>query len=305
MKLKMLGIIALTILFTNFFAFEGKAQNAVYSPYTQSIIPRNNLKIYTWQESGNGIDEKLFNAVINRVESIYAPIVARRGLKLVIERRWTDPTVNAYAERMGTTAHVAMFGGLARHQEVTPDGFALVVCHEIGHHLGGFPKIASEPWASNEGQADYFGTSKCMRKVLRGLDNYNFNRSMFGSPRNLVDGYAREKCYAYNKNQTMADVCVRNAGAAMSLARFFGYYERVTPQFETPDQSRVTRTNDEHPAAQCRLDTYFNGAICPVGDDVDIPDDNFQVGACTEQNNLGFAQRPKCWFATPAQAFRY
>jgi hypothetical protein len=33
-----------------------------------------------------------------------------------------------------------MFGGLARHELVTDDGFMMVVCHETGHHLGGAPR---------------------------------------------------------------------------------------------------------------------------------------------------------------------
>jgi len=67
-----------------------------------------------------------------------------------------------------------MFGGLARHETMTPDGFATVVCHELGHHLGGVPKKFSwfgNSWASNEGQADYFGIMKCLRKMFEHEDN--------------------------------------------------------------------------------------------------------------------------------------
>ena len=56
-----------------------------------------------------------------------------------------------------------MFGGLARHKLVTPDGFALVACHEMGHHLGGAPRRGG--WASNEGQSDYYATTKCARRI--------------------------------------------------------------------------------------------------------------------------------------------
>ena len=30
-----------------------------------------------------------------------------------------------------------MFGGLAGHETITTDAFALVACHELGHHIGG------------------------------------------------------------------------------------------------------------------------------------------------------------------------
>ena len=87
--------------------------------------------------------QETFNAVIDSVETIYAPIVAEYGGRLKVERKWDDGTANAYAQRSGSTYKVSMFGGLARHETITPDGFALVVCHEIGHHIGGAPKKAS------------------------------------------------------------------------------------------------------------------------------------------------------------------
>jgi Zn-dependent protease with chaperone function len=54
-----------------------------------------------------------------------------------------------------------MFGGLARDPLVTKDGFSAVICHEIGHHIAGAPRKGFS-WASNEGQADYFATTKCL-----------------------------------------------------------------------------------------------------------------------------------------------
>ena len=78
--------------------------------------------------------------------------------------------MNAFAKQGASTWEVHMYGGLARHQAVTADGFALVVCHELGHHLGGAPQkvdwFGRLRWASNEGQADYWGTAKCFRKLL-------------------------------------------------------------------------------------------------------------------------------------------
>jgi hypothetical protein len=124
----------------------------------EGFVPENDLKISENAKRFGGMTEEQFNSVIESVETIYAPIISELGGTLKVVRNWSDSTVNAYAQRVGNEWRVSMFGGLARHDTITADGFALVVCHEIGHHIGGAPRKTStwsNPWASNEGQADY------------------------------------------------------------------------------------------------------------------------------------------------------
>ena len=52
---------------------------------------------------------------MDRVQSIYGPIVAAHGGRLVINRLWEDATVNASAEQVGGDWILNMYGGLARH----------------------------------------------------------------------------------------------------------------------------------------------------------------------------------------------
>ena len=61
----------------------------------------------------------------------------------------------------------------------------------------------------------------------------------------------------------------------------------VPSKFDTPDQTVVSATN-HHPAPQCRLDTYFAGAVCDksYGDVVSNDDPNQGVCTRTEENNL-------------------
>lgn len=138
---------------------------------SEGFLPKNDLFLSVDAKGINTITESKFNAVIDQVESVYSPIVSEYGGKLEVVRKWTDGTVNAYAEQEGNVWKVSMFGGLARHKTITADGFALVVCHEIGHHIGGAPRYAGDDWASNEGQADYFATLKCLRRVWQSEDN--------------------------------------------------------------------------------------------------------------------------------------
>ena len=132
-----------------------------------AFAPENGAWIGVDDKAAGGITQIEFNKVIDDINKIYGPIVKAKGAKLTIQKKWTDGTVNAYASRSGKTWNVAMFGGLARYNIMTPDGFSLVVCHELSHHLGGAPKVGGNDWASNEGQSDYIGTMKCMREVFK------------------------------------------------------------------------------------------------------------------------------------------
>ena len=106
-----------------------------------------------------------FNEDLDLLERHFAPMFARLGCPLVVNRDWNDSTPNAYAERKGGRCHISMFGGLARAPYQTRNGQLYVACHEIGHHIGGAPLYPSD-WAADEGQADYFA-AWCMKSLGR------------------------------------------------------------------------------------------------------------------------------------------
>lgn len=267
---------------------------------SEGIVPENDLKINVGDKSANKtMDEETFNAVIDSVETIYAPIVAEYGGRLKVERKWDDGTVNAYAQRSGSTYKVSMFGGLARHETITPDGFALVVCHEIGHHIGGAPKKASiwgGSWASNEGQSDYFATAKCLRKTWLNDDNEAAVAAM------EVPEHLQASCQAANEsNKEDYLLCVRGGMAGLSVSKLFSSLRRIAdPAFISPDSLVVTRTNDSHPQPQCRLDTYFQGALCHKSHNDQVSQRDEAEGVCYRANGDTEGVRPLCWFKPKA-----
>lgn len=278
------------------------------------FLPRNGYLIPVGQGQNNEMNEQVFNNVLDRIQRVYAPLFQQKNLTLNIRRRWSDPTVNAYAEQSGRNAYITMFGGLARHRAITPDAFALVACHEIGHHIGGTPKV--EAWATNEGQSDYFGTLKCLRRYfVEGQQNSFANNLTFvnmlfqgrsHSPQNFVQyrqnfmasDYAVQACKTAFKDVPNQVICVRSAAAGMSLALLFQDLEKrqTPPRYETPDRNRVPHTDHDHPASQCRLDTYFQGALCAVSVLEDIDNSNPHRGTCTEARGFKLGLRPLCWY---------
>jgi hypothetical protein len=256
------------------------------------FMPENNLKIGVHDKGTNGMTEEKFNAIIDRVAAVYAPIIQSKGATLDMIKNWDDGTVNAYAHRDGDVWHVSMFGGLARHQLTTDDGFMLVVCHETGHHLGGAPKYGGgTDWASNEGQADYFGTLKCMKRVLENDDNVGIVSKM------QIDAEATKQCQAVYKNANEVALCQRIAMAGKSLGMLLGDLGGNSKvNFNTPDKKVVRRTNDAHPAAQCRLDTYFSGGLCDKSYTEDVSEDSPIPGTCIKRDGYKVGTRPLCWY---------
>mgnify|MGYP000617984199 CR=1 FL=1 len=263
---------------------------------SEGFLPENDLFISKDAKSINTMDEASFNAVIDKVVAIYEPIIASFGATLNVDRNWEDGTVNAYAQQNGTVWNVAMFGGLARHAAITEDGFALVVCHEVGHHIGGAPKKKSwfgSRWASNEGQADYFATSKCLRKAFRGENNAKIVKTL-NVPEVVVN-----KCAEQYTSEEERLICQRGAMAGMSTAKLFQNLRSstVVPDFTTPDAKVASKTDDNHPATQCRLDTYYSGALCAISDSVDVDQADEAVGVCYRASGDTVGVRPLCWFA--------
>jgi hypothetical protein len=265
-------------------------KNTRYIPVRRVVLDRDGNPI------GGGITESEFNGVISAVEKIYGPIVKSMGGNLVVNRNWTDGTVNAYADRNDGNWNVSMFGGLARHKETTIDGFMLVVCHELGHHIGGAPIKAGRGWPANEGQSDYWATLKCARRVLEKQPNLRLARRL-GAPDEV-----KAACANLHKNPNEAALCERDSMAGMSLARLLADLggarrEEDMPKFNTPDQKIVKKTSDSHPEAQCRLDTYFNGAVCDVEFKVDTDMKDPVIGTCAQENGAKVGFRPRCWYA--------
>jgi len=254
------------------------------------FAPENNLRISQWDKATNGMTQERFLAIVKSVSDIYAPIVASKGAVLTMNNRWDDDTVNASAQETGKSWIVNMYGGLARHPLTTDDGFALVVCHELGHHLGGAPRKGTS-WAANEGQADYFGSMKCLRRVLEKTDNISIVSKM------SIDAEVTKQCNMVYKNASEIALCQRISMAGKSLGSLLGSLGG-TPnvQFTTPDKSVVKKTNDEHPAAQCRLDTYFNGILCDKSYDQENDKNDPKIGTCIARDGYKVGVRPLCWY---------
>lgn len=281
----------------------------------EGFLPQNTMRIpvgktgtlrmqwnVTSPANAGGISEKQFNDVMDRVETLFSDDVKRAGGTLKVNRLWKDDTVNASAQELGTSWVLNMYGGLARHKATTIEGMALVACHELGHHLGGAPKIKGwygDDWATNEGGADYYATLKCLRRYFAQDDNASIVAAA------QIDPMVADRCSTQFSNPADQAICMRNSMAAQSVtALFFDLSgDKAMAQFSTPDSKVVSRMDDDHPATQCRMDTYFNGAVCHVDSSVPNSKTDYKEGSCVQGQDQ-FGWRPLCWFKATDKAPR-
>ncbi|MGE3974634.1 MAG: hypothetical protein AB7F59_08925 [Bdellovibrionales bacterium] len=278
----------------------------VSAPSQATILPENDLHLQDNVDAAANMTEAQFIAVTDAIVAIWAPLAQRHGATLVANKLWTNPTVNANANQRGNVWTINMYGGLARRPEVTLEGYALVVCHELGHHFGGYPFYPPNlPWASSEGQADYFATQICGKMI--------WEKAIFGRFNlRTVNPYIRAKCDSNYTRNWERRVCYRNIAAGHSLATLLAAAsrEKTPPKFETPSQAKVTATYHYHPQAQCRLDTYIQGALCKaMFDIINIPSLGHPKGqasaeaeihsnpySCNFANGYTVGNRPACWY---------
>jgi len=109
--------------------------------------------------------------VIERFVEKAEVIVEAQGAKLVVIPEWNNPRVNAVASRQEHIWEIHVYGGLLSHPELSEDEITLVLCHELGHHLGGKPTASRGGWSACEGQSDYWSGQFCSHLLEKPLES--------------------------------------------------------------------------------------------------------------------------------------
>lgn len=141
---------------------------------------------------------------------------------LIIRIDSLNPRINADINRTGNEIVIQVMGGMLNHPEMKPEVLQLLLCHELGHLLGGPPLKSRTGWSSTEGQADYYSGLNCARIL-------GFNEAIF-------------------------------VEAALKLTTIYAQVVReAPPSINQCDERVVERTNYGYPSVQCRLDTLMAG----------------------------------------------
>jgi hypothetical protein len=241
------------------------------------------------------VNQTNFNRLMGQVVQKYGPIFESHGLDFKLYHYWDNNYVYADARRLRPNlAVVSIYGGIARMPHMTLDGVLGVVCHEIGHHLGGYPFKGSRG-VSTEGQADYYSTFKCIKTMLKGDPlNSRIARSL-SLPASLKTSCLQQLGPSLDDYY----ICLRSAKASEAIAQALALNskEGTVPSLAARDNNSVLTHFNDHPPAQCRLDTLVNGALCNREVDHQVIGQDATADACHPHLGDRFGTRPGCWFA--------
>ncbi|HET9239085.1 MAG TPA: hypothetical protein VFO10_17635 [Oligoflexus sp.] len=255
------------------------------SPLMASMIPPRAVPYTLNERLSNGMNRSDFDAVLDQIEVVYRPIFESLGGDLSLERFWDSSRVDAHSSQVRNNWIIRVYGGVARHPAITRDGLALVVCHEIGHHLAGFPQVSS--WAATEGNADYYATQTCLKTIWGNAAPVDLE----------ISDKAEARCQAASPSGQA--FCVRALQASYSVASFLADLEAVSISWDQPDLTEVTSTNLSYPPVQCRFDTLIAGTFCDrPSSHLVIPWNEKEMAAASchalQKDERGL--RPRCWF---------
>jgi hypothetical protein len=209
------------------------------------------------------ITEVEFDSTLDAIGSLYSAKAKESNETLLLIRKWNDSTMNPPIGRRAGMVVIPFFGRMARHPDLTRDGFVLSACQSVSQWYGGAPYRFAQNRESAVGQADFVAAAYCATEVFKILTPIpNEIESSSTIKRMCTDGFS---------SPAEVLLCERKIAAAISATRLIANLTgQPQPLLETADKTEVETTILDYPSVQCRLDTFVAGTL-----------------------NL---ERPKCWF---------
>lgn len=240
----------------------------------QHLVPKKNLTLL----------EKTF---IN----LFTPVVQKANYKKMIIHEDFEFTkyIGGVNSENGQINFIFGSDFKSVYPTLSEDGYAMILCHELGHILGETPEhLQADKKLSPEAESDYFAASICAKKL-------------FSQPA-LVTGFvptsneALLSCQAQYTTLHDVHLCARIIEASYNLYSEIHFsLLRIMPDIKSqkfyaiPDYTSVDQNfYDFYPSLQCRFQTSIAGALCKP----QMWEPLNYNWACTTKT----AQRPACWY---------
>lgn len=282
------------------FASKLRTNRQIYSFCAVSLAL---LFSYGAQSKTTKEQKERFKFLVEDVTSNFSDVAASHGARIEIVYHWDSSGAGAFTfqKRGGTLWEIWVYDGIMNLDYVTEDVIQLVICHELGHHLSGYPVKNIARWSAAEGQADFFATHACAPVIWK--DHAARNASF----RNLVPEKFKLECARQFPEQKRRDICFRSVVAMESMMAYESGGKNHKLSLDTPDRNRVETTYLKHPEDQCRIDSGLRGILCNKTVDLTFIPGRFGQNSaederssnpyyCNRADGDRFA-RPRCWFA--------
>ncbi len=212
----------------------------------------------TETETKNQIFENLRHEFI---QTYSETVKAKHQINLVIK---LDDEVKNYFGGMSSDhekMEIQMGSEFHLQEGVTIELYAFILCHELGHLLGGAPfSDHTETHIrrhSNEMQSDYWAAKVCLPHFLTKMP----------SKKNLLENLDNTNIVSVSKECQGQQMCIRVIDAGFDFFKYLKIMykeyqvEFKIPKIETPEAPAEKDTKSKYPSFQCRLDTIVSGAL--------------------------------------------
>lgn len=236
--------------------------------------------------------------IIEDAKVIYTPISITTFNKPLYFQTSESQTVGGSAHHETSHLAVVIDRGLLKSFRLTPDGFRMILCHELGHLFGGAPRRhAPAEWdgpiahdglslMTSEGQADYYASLVCFRKMLE-LESSKSPKPDFSRVGPRLNRKCQEE--AGFKGQEL-EACLRAGLAGEDFLKLVFEFPISCEKFD--ESVAPTLIRDFYPARQCRLDTIVSGALCSENLPLVMDFNTMEKNSC----GVTYAARPVCWY---------
>lgn len=247
------------------------------------------------------VSKKEILAAWDNITEVYSHEISEKGFQFkVVFTDKSDTGVASINPRLGPTLYIA--NRLLKLKPLNQNHMYKVLCHELGHVLGGAPYIevnlddSSE--MSTEGQADYFAASKCLKRIFANqIENEKYVTSQISS----------SQLKRIKKWDCLSAQCQRIAHVSYQVFKILSPKQFVSLRRIVLPEVELTRLEMYHPSSQCRLETMIRGALCPIPAHIPFAPYNQAKGSChrdqIEESHIHGA-RPRCWF-NPFDLYSY
>lgn len=177
------------------------------------------------------------------------------------------------------------------YPDLAEDAYAEILCHELGHILGGTSPDEQDPGVeiSPEAASDYFAGAVCLPKLFK---NFPAKNPVIADPVVIAN------CQLQFSDTEEQKICQRVASAGLSF--FTSFREsliRLVPTIKYDKFYAVPdlRIKDQgfygfYPTFQCRSETVAAGAYCKTSQN--LWENGHRNWHCLE----GLGARPSCWY---------
>ncbi len=178
-----------------------------------------------------------FYSIPSKIMGLFSKELNQVGSPLFLDAQWESPYFGAGVTFYNEQFRLMVLGGTTRIKGISHDAYAAIICHEIGHIIGGAPhqSMPGAEWSSSEGQSDFFAASVCLPRYFLALGE---------RPQNVSQ---RVEAAGFHMLNSLKEFDSNSVGVQRELRR---HAVNVTKVQET--------LFNRYPSIQCRYENFRN-----------------------------------------------